>query len=1183
MLKKLLAAVFAATLMTGTVMGADDYVWNGAAWVQIDGTTAADPTTVGTITDGDAAYISNDDTTEKATNVGTIVVGGAGGSSLTIGESSVNFPTPPGSGSKATGPVVVTAASIATDGANNGTVNIKAGSTLNVTGAVTLGADNSNVITNAGKMTINGTLTAGVGSVITNTGAELTLAGLGTDDLAAALGATDVGTVNLTNVGAFGVAAFTSTATAGTFKVAEQTAAAAGAVDFGGADAQLGGGDYTAGAISAKSLTLTGGSTKIANALVTTNGTTINSAATLEVAGNITLANSAPFEIKNSGTIKIAAGNTLTMGDNYVSTSGKIDNSLNATANGLVIDTTANTTAAQANSFLTDLAAGGAAGAIGNVKFNDTVDTGDIAATGTIGSGNVELAGAQADATQSVNVGGATLKITNASTNKFKDVTAATITNVAGAAVEYNGAVKGNLDAQENVTFKTGSAFSEGNVAITGGKTVDVEAGATFSVDAAKTIDFNTTGVLKNSGGTVTIASTAAALNAAAGVLAIDSTTAITNLNSAEAAKLVEFIDNGGAFDLGELNINADAGDTTINLSSAKANGIVNFNAGQASNTKAVNFGNADVNFLAGESTFTNTFAAKTTTIGDVAGTKTASVAFGNATATNSVINSAVTVNKGSTFATTGAGTYLGVGPAASLDVKEGGIISIGNDGADAASTLNGDAGGNAVTINNKALLSINNKVTSGDVFNADFVSSVIASGMSQSDFEAWLAANSVNNVLTQGEFELVGGKVTYSGKAQTNAGGAVRSAMARNGAGDFAPLLNNTAIAGIAAGAAIVADPAAYAALPTDKDRFNADVLDALGGSTNANLGSYQGRGNLAYAGYRWATGQDLANTVEATTDTVRNFGKAIISQAIRPNPANTATFGSYEGYAAPLTMLDCNNYANRIWAGYTGMWGDADARGGDRGYEYDAHGFNIGYDRAFSNGFSFGAAFGYSSGDFDLKGGLGSDGDIDNYSFALYGSWKHCSGLYTTILGSYTYSDYDMNNQYALNTWDRADYHGNTWSFGGEVGYELRPAQNFALIPSIGLYYYDTSTNRFNTSSGRLGMKYSNHSIEMPLEVTAKYDVCIGAETNLTLVANGGYTYNFRDKGTKIDRFVMGGTGIVMGGDRGRSAGHSGWNIGGGANLQYRNFDFGVNYEYNARSDYDSHNLWVNAGVRF
>ena len=1166
MLKKLLAATFAASLMAGSAWGAD-HVYKGTGWRDLaDGADNPLPTTEPLLIGAGQTYISNSNAgTDPATGaLKNVKLDNATGG-LTLGESSGNFG---GGSTKATGPVKIVADSMewTADGA---TLDIKAGSELEVTNGFTMIANAGNAITNAGTLTLKGAFVGDPASKINNTAGTVTLASTGTgqEALLVALvggGGGNVGTVNLNGQYTAGLnAAGTTAITAGTVNIGNQTASVTGAVNVGGATLGLNGGTYN-GAITAAAVNFDSGRTVIGDDLTSvTGGVAIKDGATFVANNNIYL--NGAKTVANAGTIEIANAKTLTIGAGYSSTKGAIVNNKGGT---LDISTGANIAAAYTNTIFADLVSGGG-GDVGKVKLSDALV--DDWATAGVTAGDVTLAAQQTGAGVAVNVGGANLTIDGVGANTFKAVTAKTVTVGATSTATFTGAMTATaLTANGNTTFDGTAASYTGSVVIANGKSVVADNGATITVNGELTFG-DVASTLQNLGSTLTISDkvdTSKGFAPAAGSIVINGSASVTNLNGSSASLLMAVAN--AANDLGTINVNGDAGNQAFDLSAATAGKIV-FTGDQKANTNAVTFGpNVDATFLGGESSYGMGFTAKSITIGDAAGSKAASTAFGG------TVNGLVTVNTKSTFGTTGdAGATLTNG----IDVKSGGIIAIGAQTTDdtKASTLE-TAGAATVAVSDEAKLKVASTVTSGDVFGTDFSGKLETAMGGAAALNEWLADQQMVTVANTGNFTYDGTKVSYNGTKNTTLASqraALKGIMGDFGSVDFYPLVNNNLVTGIVD--ALNYDPADYANLGV-RGQGLVDLLAALGGDTTKV--DLTGRGRESYAGYRFASGQDLANSLEAVGDTVRGFNKAMTSRGMAVTGVN-GSFGSSEAYGAPLTM--CESYANRIWAGYAGQWGDANARGGDRGYEYSANGFNVGFDHTFGGALTVGTAFGYMKGDYTLKGGLGSDSDINNYMFGLYGTWNHESGLFANLAGTYTYSDYDMSSEYRASTWDRADYHGNTWSVGGDLGFAIRPVQNFSIIPSVGLYYYTSSTNTFSTTAGRADMKYKRHDLELPAQLTMKYDVCLNAESTLSLNVNGGYTYNFRDKGTRIDEFAMANTGIVMGGGHGRDPGHSGWNAGGGAQVRVRNFDVGVHYEYYARKEFDSHKVYANVGLSF
>ena len=287
---------------------------------------------------------------------------------------------------------------------------------------------------------------------------------------------------------------------------------------------------------------------------------------------------------------------------------------------------------------------------------------------------------------------------------------------------------------------------------------------------------------------------------------------------------------------------------------------------------------------------------------------------------------------------------------------------------------------------------------------------------------------------------------------------------------------------------------------------------------------------------------------------------------------------------YALASRILNCN-YMNRVWVGGLGMWEDADSRKGMSGYKYDSYGVIAGYDRVFG-AITAGAAFGFNAGDYEDKGAVSHDSDIENYSFSLYATYNHCSGFFASVMGGYTYSDNDINEHDGAN-WAREDFHTNTWNIGAKFGYDWKPTPCLTLTPSVGLNYVHAKNSDHDVNYGGVsllrydGMK--NHSTSLPVELAASYCVRTGDDSALTVNANVGYSYNFRDDGVEGNIFMSGLGGATALRATGRESGRHTFNVGTGLKYTRNRFDCGVKYDYYGKADYNAHRVVGTVGVSF
>ncbi len=494
MMKKLFAVVFTATLMAGSAWGGDDtnLMWDGTSLS--GGTLPAAATT-------DASYgvkSSVDMTAADAatTSTGNLVIGAS--KALVIGGSH-DYDGTVDNGSVSTNDTYVKIAGTTDFASSGGKIIVSEKGNLEITGALTL---TNGSIVNQGVLTLGDAFTTGTlkntGTI--NHGAAASIGALVT--AAATGGSNDFGIIKFTGNELNTSAITASSATdASTLIIAKQdgTNGAKGAIDVGAANVILNGGTFASSATIKANNVLFATDTTVYDTTSDnlTAGYAVASGAEVQFATGTDIAKSAGTALTNAGTVIVASGEGLTLGDNYTSDGGVIDNTANASANGVTITTTADTGDSAGDDILDDLARV-ESGNIGNVTItNDRAAAISVAAQ----DGTVTLNGNQATAI-AVDVGGADLVLNNATNNKYSDVTAATI-NVAGnGGATFSGAVTGDLDADKATTFAANSSFT-GAMNIAASTTVTVATGSSVTVNDFTTAGAN--GVLANTGGDLTV------------------------------------------------------------------------------------------------------------------------------------------------------------------------------------------------------------------------------------------------------------------------------------------------------------------------------------------------------------------------------------------------------------------------------------------------------------------------------------------------------------------------------------------------------------------------------------------------------------------------------------------------------------------------------------------------------
>ncbi len=250
-----------------------------------------------------------------------------------------------------------------------------------------------------------------------------------------------------------------------------------------------------------------------------------------------------------------------------------------------------------------------------------------------------------------------------------------------------------------------------------------------------------------------------------------------------------------------------------------------------------------------------------------------------------------------------------------------------------------------------------------------------------------------------------------------------------------------------------------------------------------------------------------------------------------------------------------------------------------------HDAYGFMVGYDRAIGN-FIVGGSFGYSTGDFEDKSATSDDSEIDNYSFNAYLNYTNACGIFGTLVGGYTLSDHNMNDSRGGLGYD-ADYNTDTWYVAGKLGYNIKPVENFTIAPSIGVGYVNSRADahdaRFAGVAVQRYSRFKSDTAFLPVELRARYDWNLNADTTVNFNAKGGYTYNFDADGATGNMTLLGVDNAAVVSAASREYGHSMWNLGAGVGVSYKRFDFGVNYDYVGMKEFASHRISATAGISF
>ena len=222
-----------------------------------------------------------------------------------------------------------------------------------------------------------------------------------------------------------------------------------------------------------------------------------------------------------------------------------------------------------------------------------------------------------------------------------------------------------------------------------------------------------------------------------------------------------------------------------------------------------------------------------------------------------------------------------------------------------------------------------------------------------------------------------------------------------------------------------------------------------------------------------------------------VRN-DQSVDNPDLPPEIDQNITIGTSTGQALAY-MADLEDLRKRIgevrYGAQDGLWAKAFAKQDSvnghhsRGFEQEAYGINIGFDKLVgtdeTSSWLIGAAFRYGTADQEGLGVAGSaTGELDEYSVKAYATWMHESGSYADFVlqaGRYDQELKGLDNTGTGST--HADY--DTWGYGAsiEVGHMFtianaeddRPWFNHWFIePQFELSYFRAQGANYRTSTG-------------------------------------------------------------------------------------------------------------------
>lgn len=213
--------------------------------------------------------------------------------------------------------------------------------------------------------------------------------------------------------------------------------------------------------------------------------------------------------------------------------------------------------------------------------------------------------------------------------------------------------------------------------------------------------------------------------------------------------------------------------------------------------------------------------------------------------------------------------------------------------------------------------------------------------------------------------------------------------------------------------------------------------------------------------------------------------------SEIVPPEITDNITIGTSASQALAY-MADLEDLRKRLgevrYGAQAGAWVKAFAKkdnvsaSGNRGFEQDVYGINVGLDTLVGTSESaswlVGGAFRYARADQEGIGIDSTSGDLDEYSIKAYATWMHEKGSYADFVLQAGRYEQELNGLDNTGTGaSHADY--GTWGFGAsiEIGHTFSLADDvddrrwfnhFFIEPQLELSYFHARGADYSTSTG-------------------------------------------------------------------------------------------------------------------
>lgn len=357
--------------------------------------------------------------------------------------------------------------------------------------------------------------------------------------------------------------------------------------------------------------------------------------------------------------------------------------------------------------------------------------------------------------------------------------------------------------------------------------------------------------------------------------------------------------------------------------------------------------------------------------------------------------------------------------------------------------------------------------------------------------------------------------------------------------------------------------------------------VLDSLANTATGDMATVLGAlDSSGSAGSALQLEPNVNNgAVQASFGTVSQHTGTVIGRISQVFAART------EGTAVTGISTGSETAQNGAWAQGFGSYLNQANIGTSGGYTANVWGISLGYDRAFLNNALAGFSLGFARNNITTND-VNTRTDADSYQGSLYGSLAGDAHYLDAVL-SFAYNRYDASRHIAfpgINRIAHGNYGGRQYSGYFEGGYTFK-ASGFLLTPLASLHVMRLDLEDYTeTDAGALNLKMDRQRYNL-------FQTGIGAKIAWPILKKGlkvtpeihaKWLYDFAgDAQQATSTFTGGGASFVTNGvEPPKSSGNLGAKL---TLLTQSGWSVSLNYDFEMKTDFYSHNGWVNLRYEF